>query len=127
MRATCCASTVRVASSTDTAEGLVAYCRAGFEPELAAELSERAALAGLHGHARTQRGSGLVEFLGVDGAEASAALPFATLVFARQKLRLLAQLRGLDPKDRITPIMDVLGGRGRHGDLVVEHPDSDEA
>src|SRR4249919_4294910 len=97
----CCATTVPVALSTEdastgAAEGLFAYCRAGFEPELAAELGERAALAGLHGHARTQRGSGLVEFLGVDGAAASAALPFATLVFARQKLRLLAQLRSLD-------------------------------
>ena len=97
-----------VASSTDTAatdaaEGLFAYCRAGFEPELAAELGERAALAGLHGHARTERGSGLVEFLGVDGAAASAALPFSDLIFARQKLRLLAHLRGIDPKDRISP------------------------
>jgi len=115
------------AANAGAADGLFAYCRAGFEPELAAELGERAALAGLHGHARTQRGSGVVEFLGVDGAAASAALPFASLVFARQKLRLLAQLKILDPKDRITPIMDVLGGRGRHGDLVVEHPDSDEA
>src|SRR5687767_302845 len=121
-----------VASSTDAAagdaaEGLFAYCRAGFEPELAAELGERAALAGLHGHARTERGSGLVEFLGVDGAEATRALPFAELIFARQKLRLLAHLRGIDPKDRITPIMAALGGRGRHGELVVEHADSDEA
>jgi 23S rRNA (cytidine2498-2'-O)-methyltransferase len=121
-----------VASSTDVAAvdaagGLVGYCRAGFEPELAAEFSERAALAGLHGHARTERNSGFVEFLGVDGEQASLALPFAELIFARQKLRLLAHLRGIDPKDRISPIMDVLGGRGRHGELVVEHPDSDEA
>ena len=29
------------------ADGLLAYCRPGFEPELAAELSERAGLAGL--------------------------------------------------------------------------------
>jgi 23S rRNA (cytidine2498-2'-O)-methyltransferase len=121
-----------VASSTDpaapvAAEGLFAYCRAGFEPELAAELGERAAEAGLYGHARTQRGSGLVELLGVDGVEANKALPFASLIFARQKMRRLAHLRGIDPKDRITPIMDALGGLGRHGDLSVEHPDSDEA
>src|SRR5213592_3165139 len=128
MRATCCASTARVASSTDAApapdaaEGLLAYCRAGFEPELAAELVERAALANLHGHARTERNSGFVELLGVDAAAASHALPFRELVFARQKLRRLAHLRGLDPKDRITPIMDALGGRGRHGELIVEHP-----
>jgi 23S rRNA (cytidine2498-2'-O)-methyltransferase len=111
----------------DAAEGLVGYCRAGFEPELAAEFSERAALAGLHGHARTERNSGFVEFLGVDGEAAARALPYAQLVFARQKLRRLARLRGLDPKDRIAPIFDALGGRGRYGELLVEHPDSDVA
>jgi 23S rRNA (cytidine2498-2'-O)-methyltransferase len=113
--------------ATDAAEGLVGYCRAGFEPELAAEFTERAALAGLHGHARTERNSGFVELLGVDGDEATRALPFAELVFARQKLQRLARLRALDPKDRITPVLDALGGRGRYGELLVEHPDSDEA
>src|SRR5690606_28013921 len=67
-----------------------------------------------------------VRFLGVDDAAALAkALPWSTLIFARQKLRLLAEVAGMDPKDRIAPIMDALGGRGRHGDVWVEHPDSD--
>lgn len=108
-------------------DGLLAYCRPGFEPELAAELSERAAGAGFHGYARTERNSGYVQFLGFDdGAALSRALPWSTLIFARQKLRLLADLPGLDPTDRIGPIMEALGGRGRHGDVWVEHPDSDE-
>ncbi len=108
-------------------DGLLAYCRPGFEPELAAERSERAAGAGFHGYARTERNSGYVQFLGVDdGAALSRALPWSTLIFARQKLRLLADLPGLDPTDRIGPIMEALGGRGRHGDVWVEHPDSDE-
>lgn len=108
-------------------DGLLAYCRPGFEPELAAELSERAALAGFHGYARTERNSGYVQFLGVeDGAALSRALPWSSLVFARQKLRLLADVPGMDPKDRITPIMEALGGRGRHGEVWVEHPESDE-
>ncbi len=118
--------------STEAAEspmddGLLCYCRPGFEPELAAELSERAAVAGFSGYARTQRHAGFVLYLGADGAPLSRALPFNDLIFARQKLRFLAELRDLDPKDRITPLLDALGGRGRHGDLVVEHPDSDEA
>ena len=123
----------RVASSTEgaagagAAEGLVAYCRAGFEPELAAELGERAALAGLHGHARTERNSGFVEFLGVDGAEATRALPFADLVFARQKLRRFVRLKGIDTNDRVSPVLDAASGRGRFGELIVEHPDSDAA
>ncbi len=106
-------------------DGLFCWCRPGFEPELAAELTDRAAQAGYPGYARAQRGSGYVEFLGVDGAALTSVLPFTHLIFARQKLRLLAELSGLDPKDRITPMLEALAGRGRYGDLWVEHPDSD--
>ena len=138
-------------------EGLLCYCRAGFEPELAAELTERAAAQGLGGYARTERDSGHVVFAGDDGAALDAALPFSTLIFARQKLRLIAELRGLDPKDRIAPMLAALASPRRRGfspdeppadaeatsasgsglkpllraaafgTLVVEHPDSDEA
>lgn len=104
--------------------GLLCWCRAGFEPELAAELSEKAALAGHPGYARTERNSGLVQLLGADGAALSSALPFDGLIFARQKLVLLAELRGLDPSDRITPLLAALPER-RWGDLWVEHADSD--
>ncbi len=131
--------------------GLLCYCRAGFEPELAAELTERAAAQGLGGYARTERDSGHVVFLGDDGEALDAALAFSTLIFARQKLRLIAELRGLDPKDRIAPMLEALQGfcrsagrrdtddanigsrlpallqRERYGTLVVEHPDSDAA
>jgi 23S rRNA (cytidine2498-2'-O)-methyltransferase len=107
------------------ADGLLAYCRAGFEPELAAELVERAAHAGLGAWARTQRNTGYVELFGADGPSLSRALPFGDLVFARQRLRLLADLEGLDPRDRVGPVLEALGGRGRHGDRWVEHPDSD--
>ncbi len=114
--------------------GLLCLCRAGFEPELAAELSERAALAGHPGHARTTRGSGLVEFFPADGDAAAldAALPFRDLVFARQKLLRLAELRELDGSDRIGPLLRVLdglaaaGGLPLFGELWVEHADSDE-
>jgi Predicted SAM-dependent methyltransferase len=34
--------------------GLLCYCRQGFEPELAAELTERAGQAGIAGYARTR-------------------------------------------------------------------------
>ena len=105
--------------------GLLCYCRAGFEPELAAELGERAAAAGLHGHARAERGDGFVVFAGADAAELDRALPWNSLVFARQKLRLIADLRGIDPADRIAPVLDALAGHAMFGDLLVEHPDSD--
>ncbi len=111
--------------------GLLCYCRAGFEPELAAELTARAAEAGYAGHARTERGSGFVVFACEQAGALSRALPWRGLVFARQKLQLLAELRGLDPKDRIAPIVAALqaGATGPHpayGALLVEHPDSDD-
>ena len=117
--------------------GLLCYCRAGFEPELAGELTERAAEAGFAGHARTERDSGFVLLLNNDAAcedaEAlSRALPWSSLIFARQKLRLIAELRGLDPKDRIAPMLEALqaqpgSNQARFGELVMEHPDSDAA
>jgi 23S rRNA (cytidine2498-2'-O)-methyltransferase len=107
--------------------GLLCYCRAGFEPELAAELAERALAAGLEGYAKTERLSGYVEFLSDSGHALAQALPLRELIFARQKLRLLAELEGLDPKDRITPVLAALFERAGYGSLVVEHPDSDAA
>ena len=137
-----------------TTHGLLCYCRPGFEPELAAELTERAAACGLGGYARTERNSGYVVFIGDDGDALTQVLPFRELIFARQKLRLIAELRDLDPKDRITPMLAALGAeapspgfatlspqsgereeqaqrarvRGTlFGTIMVEHPDSDEA
>ena len=112
--------------------GLLCYCRAGFEPELAGELTERAAEAGFAGYARTERDSGYVVFACDDAETLSRALPWSTLIFARQKLRLIAELRDLDPKDRIAPMLETLQGQPRFGEprfgqLVMEHPDSDVA
>lgn len=114
-------------------DALLCFSRAGFEPELAAELTERAADLGFGGYARTQRGSGFVEFICQDAAALDRAVPFGELIFARQKLLRLADLRGLPPTDRIAPILAALesqagdGPRATFGELWVEHPDSDEA
>ncbi|MDO4709682.1 MAG: 23S rRNA (cytidine(2498)-2'-O)-methyltransferase RlmM [Pseudomonadota bacterium] len=106
--------------------GLLCWCRAGFEPDLAAELTERAAEAGFAGYARTERGSGHVIFHCEDAAALNAALPWRELVFARQKLRLLAELRGIDTQDRISPVLAALENTGQgFGELWLEHPDSD--
>jgi len=120
-------------------DALLCYCRAGFEPELAAELVERAGRAGTPGHARAVRGDGHVMFV-ADLPHAAPgglarALPFERLVFARQKLELLAELRGLPVRDRLTPVLRSLaalfpaaggpGARPPFGTLWMEHPDSD--
>lgn len=105
--------------------GLLCYCRQGFEPELAAELSARAAFVGIAGYARTQRNDGYVLFVCDEAAQLAAKLHWRDLIFARQKLVVIAELKGIDPKDRITPILAALEGQQRFGDLWVEHPDSD--
>src|SRR5687768_6178123 len=112
-------------------DALLCYCRPGFEPELAGELNERAALAGHPGYARTERNSGYVEFLRADAGALTRAFPVDSLIFARQRLTRFAELRALDPKDRITPILRALeatlGNAHTFGELWVEHPDSDDA
>ena len=116
------------ASATDAMHGLLCYCRQGFESDLAAELGERAAAAGVPGYARAERDAGHVRFITADAGDAAAlarALPFRDLVFARQKLRLLAELRGLDPKDRLGPLLAALPPGLRLGEAWVEHPDTD--
>lgn len=104
---------------------LLCYCRAGFEPELAAELSAKAAALGLHGYARTERGSGFVCFVTEDAEALHRSLRFDSLIFARQKLLLIAELSQIDTKDRLTPVLAALGDEVRFGDLFVETPDSD--
>ena len=112
---------------------LLCYCRTGFEPELAAELTERAASAGHAGYARTQRQSGWVEFVVPEDIGAEADLPFEELIFARQKLAVIADLPSLDPRDRLSPMlaaMEPTVARAQHslpfGDVWVEHPDTEE-
>ena len=107
-------------------QALLCLCRAGFEPELAAELTERAALAGIGGYARAVRDDGYALFHAADPDDRPGrALPWRELVFARQKTLLIAELDGLDPRDRVSPVMSALEGRGRYGELWVEHPDSE--
>lgn len=115
------------ASAIEPLSGLLGWCRAGFEPELAAEFTERAAAAGLAGYAQTQRDSGVVLFHGEEGAALQRALPWRALVFARQSLRLIARLHPLDASDRISPILQALdaAASGSFADVWVEHPDSD--
>ena len=68
-----------------------------------------------------------MQFLGEQSHALAQALPLRDLIFARQKLRLLAELRDIDPKDRITSVIAALFERQEFGTLVVEHPDSDAA
>jgi 23S rRNA (cytidine2498-2'-O)-methyltransferase len=119
-------------------DALLCYCRAGFEPDLAAELVERAGSAGIPGHARAVPGDGHVLFAAsvpdAGRGGLAGALPFERLVFARQKLELIADLHGLPVRDRLAPVLQTLSAmfpavdqptRAPFGTLWMEHPDSD--
>ncbi|WP_018951393.1 23S rRNA (cytidine(2498)-2'-O)-methyltransferase RlmM [Thioalkalivibrio sp. AKL12] len=109
--------------------GLLLYCRAGFEADLTAELTDRAARAGLGGFARVQPGSGYVHFepAGCTVEGLARALPFEELIFARQVFPALPALEGLDRADRLTPIIEQAFAAGCPVDSIWhEMPDTNE-
>ncbi|WP_018169684.1 23S rRNA (cytidine(2498)-2'-O)-methyltransferase RlmM [Thioalkalivibrio sp. ALMg9] len=109
--------------------GLLLYCRAGFEADLTAELTDRAARAGLGGFARVQPGSGYVHFepSGCTVEGLARALPFEELIFARQVFPALPALEGLDRADRLTPIIEQAFAAGCPVDSIWhEMPDTNE-
>ncbi|MDF2179401.1 23S rRNA (cytidine(2498)-2'-O)-methyltransferase RlmM [Aliiglaciecola sp. CAU 1673] len=109
--------------------GLLAYCRPGFEADLAKELGDKSAALGRYGFARTESGSGFVYFECYQAEDAQAlyaALPLSQLIFARQLFVLISHLSDLDAADRIGPILDACSDMPRCGDLRVEYPDTTE-
>lgn len=113
-----------------TPNELLCYCRPGFEPDLAAELADRAGALGWAGQAEHRRDTGFVRFL-VDGDEPAnrlhRQLPLASLVFARQSLVALPPL-SLSREDRLTPIIDQVVASGwSFESLWQETPDTNDA
>ena len=109
---------------------LLLYCRPGFEPDLSAEIQEKAALAGWSGHAEATPDSGYVRFV-VAGDEAVNGLhrdvPLASLVFARQSLVALAPLTEMHREDRLTPIVgQVVASGWSFESLCQETPDTND-
>jgi len=109
------------------ASELLYYCRAGFEPELAAELMTRASRSGHGAYPRFDAQGGFLRLIPVDGAvePLAAALPLQDLIFARQALRALPPLSGLPRDDRLTPIVESLLASGWTVDAIWhETPDT---
>lgn len=109
---------------------LLLYCRPGFETDLASELLEKAALFGISGAPRFERGGGHVRFEVTDGRPANdlhRALPLASLVFARQSLVAFPPLT-LDRSDRLNAIIAQARDSGWScEELWQETPDTNEA
>ncbi len=109
---------------------LILYCRPGFEPECAAEISDLATQAGVPGYPKTQRGDGYVVYVchAEDGAQQLLQrLVFAKLIFARQWFASPGLIDDLPVSDRITPLVEQLRQLPQCGELVVETADTNDA
>lgn len=108
----------------------VHHCRAGFEKECAAELSDLASRAGIAGHVRAAPGSALCMFAQSatrDAGRAAGELAAARMVFSRQGFVSPGLLDALPGDDRIPPIIEAVRALPAPFDsLLVEHPDTEE-
>lgn len=87
---------------------LALYCRIGFEKEVAAEITDKAAERGVFGFARVLENSGYVIFECYQVGEAdrlAREIPFTQLIFARQMIVVSDLFTELSPEDRISPII----------------------
>ncbi len=111
--------------------GLIGYCRAGFEKELAAEIDDLAADAGLIGYVRAQPDTGFVVYETFEPVALGAlgeATDWRRPVFARQLLPWFGRVDDLPERDRATPLVDAVKASGqRFSGVVLETPDTDEA
>jgi len=111
--------------------GLIGYCRAGFEKELAGELDDLAAEAGLLGYVRAQPDTGYVVFETFEPTPLGSfgnATDWRRPCFARQLLPWFARVEDLPERDRATPIVEAVKASGqRFCSVVLETPDTDEA
>ncbi|MEO8461199.1 MAG: 23S rRNA (cytidine(2498)-2'-O)-methyltransferase RlmM, partial [Dokdonella sp.] len=110
---------------------LIAYCRPGFESECTQELAARAEKLEVGGYARSQRDSGLVEYVFADAVATNRfdrEVAWRDLTFARQLLRVLARVDDLPRQDRLAALLPSVRASGkRYCDAWIEAPDSDAA
>jgi 23S rRNA (cytidine2498-2'-O)-methyltransferase len=106
------------------------YCRAGFEKECAAEISESAAALGIAGYCKTKPDSGYVVYTPYEAAQAQALgrIAPADLVFARQAICCSQFLNQLPVDDRLQSLLPAIQALGRQfSSLRLETADTNEA
>ena len=108
----------------EKATGLLAYCRPGFEGECAQELTALAGARDASGFARTERGSGFVEYAYASGEPRDIA--WRELVFARQLLQVFGKVERMPREDRLAALLPLIETQDlRWRDAWIEAPDSD--
>jgi 23S rRNA (cytidine2498-2'-O)-methyltransferase len=110
--------------------GIVLYCRAGFEAECAAEAADLLRLDALGGFARATPGAGLltVEIHDAAGARrVHETVPWSDWIFPRQWFVQTAALADLPVADRATPIAQAIAAAGQPvAGVFLETPDRDD-
>lgn len=108
--------------------GLLLYCRPGFENDCANEIQAQATELEVFGYIKTIKNSGFVLYRCYDPNQVNwlaEQLSFKALIFARQMIVAVSLLEGLDPQDRVSPIVQVTEALSLAGDLFVECPEGD--
>lgn len=111
---------------------LALYCRAGFEKEVAGEISDKATQLGVFGFANLKENSGYVIFECYRKGEAdrlARELKFEQLIFVRQMIVVGDLLQNLPENDRISSILAQYSACNLPcaSDVRVETPDTNEA
>jgi 23S rRNA (cytidine2498-2'-O)-methyltransferase len=108
---------------------LFLHCRAGFEKECAAEISDLSAGLGIYGYSKTKDNSAYVLFIThePDGAEnIIRLLGFRKLIFARQWFACAGMLDDLLITDRVTPLCEAAAALPKTRELIIETVDTNE-
>ncbi len=104
------------------------HCRAGFEKDCAAEIQEQATEFGVYGYPRLERNSGFVLFECYQPGDAERLireLPLRSLIFTRAWFAVLAELKEMDPSDRVSAVLAAAEGLPKAGKLWVESGEGD--
>lgn len=110
--------------------GLLLYCRRGFEKECAGEIDQLASAQEVYGYCVVKDNSGYVNYITPDLAQADKLakhIAFMKLVFARQMIVVVAKLSDLPSDDRVSAILEQSDDMPLCGDIRVETPDTNEA
>ena len=110
--------------------GLLLYCRRGFEKECAGEIQQLATDQEVYGYCVVSDNSGYVTYITSDLAEAdklAKRISFNKLVFARQMFVITSALKDLPSDDRVSAILAASESMPLCGDIRVETPDTNEA
>ncbi|MGS2721597.1 23S rRNA (cytidine(2498)-2'-O)-methyltransferase RlmM [Paraglaciecola aestuariivivens] len=109
--------------------GLLAYCRSGFENDLANEIQAKAAQLEVFGYPQAKKHSGFVLFncYQTQDAEVLAKkLAFNQMIFARQQFACMQVIEDMDVADRISPLLQACEDFPLCGELRVEYVDTTE-